>query len=119
MRRRPRPASINKGSIAINQDGIYFAIAAGQVGGTGSKSAGSLRLWLRKGGIDVAKSNTEQTITSNYTTVLVSQGICEAKQGNRLQLFHSARGTGVGLIATQPKGEPAIPSMIFTLVKID
>jgi hypothetical protein len=114
-----RASSINKGTITINQDGVYFAIAAGQVGSTESNGAGSLRIWLRKGGVDVGKSNTEQTITSDYTAVLVSQGVGEARQGDRLQLFQSARGTGVGLIATAPPREPAVPSMIFTLVKVD
>ena len=111
--------AINKGSITIRQDGIYFLIAAGQVGSTDGKGTGSVRLWLRQNGLDVGKSNTEQTITSKYTTVLVSQGVGEAKQGDNLQLFQSARGTGVGLIATSPKGEPAVPSMIFSLVKVD
>ena len=111
--------SISKGTVGISQDGVYFAIAAGQVGNTRGKGAGSLRLWLRNGGIDVAKSNTEQTVMNNFTAVLVSQGVGEAKRGDKLQLFHSARGAGVGLIATAPKGEPAVPSMIFTLVKVD
>jgi hypothetical protein len=51
--------------------------------------------------------------------VLVSQGVGEAKKGDRLQLFQSARGSGVGLVASSPKGEPTVPSMIFSLVKVD
>jgi hypothetical protein len=116
---RTRSSSINKGAISIHQDGVYFAMAAGQVGSTDSNGTGSMRMWLRKGGINVAKSNTEQTITGDYTAVLISQGVSEAKQGNRLQLFQSARGTGVGLISSTPPGEPAVPSIIFTLVKVD
>ena len=116
---RSLSTSINKGNIAIDQDGIYLMIAAGQVGSAQSKSAGSLRLWLRKGGFDIAKSNVEQTVLSNFTAVLVSQAVGEIKQGDRLQLYYSARGPGVGLVASQPKGEPAVPSMIFTLVKVD
>jgi len=116
---RTRSSSINKGAIAIHQDGVYFAIAAAQVGSADNSGPGSLRLWLRKGGINVDKSNAEQSVNSNYTGVLVSQGVGEARQGDRFQLFQSARGTGVGLVATQPPGEPAVPSMIFTLVKVD
>ena len=116
---RAMTRSINKGTIAVQQDGVYFAIAAGQVGSADGNGRGSSRLWLRKGGIDVAKSNTEQTIIGDYTTVLVSQGVGVAKEGNRFQLFHAATGTGVGLVAVEPKGEPAVPSMIFTMVKVD
>ena len=113
-------SSINKGTIALGQDGVYFAIAGAQVGSTDAKiSGGSSRLWLRKSGKDVEKSNSEQTIFPRYTTVLVSQGVFEGKEGNRLQLYHSARGAGVGLISTEHTGEPHVPSIIFTLVKVD
>ncbi len=111
--------AINKGTVTIWQDGVYFVIAAGQVGSTDSSGTGSVRLWLRQNGNDIRKSNTEQTITSKYTAVLVSQGVGEAKEGDKLQLFQYARGSGVGLIASAPKGEPTVPSMIFSLVKVD
>jgi len=116
---RPMARSINKGTIAVQQDGVYFAIAAGQVGSAEGNGQGSVRLWLRKGGRDVEKSNAEQTIQGDYTTVLVTQGVGEAKAGSRFQLFHAATGTGVGLVAVEPKGEPAVPSMIFTMVRVD
>ncbi len=116
---RSMSIGINKGTITISQDGVYFVMAAGQVGSIDGKGTGSVRIWLRQNGIDVGKSNTEQTITSNYTSVLVTQGVGEAKKGDKLQLFHSAQGTGVGLVATAPKGEPAVPSMIFSLVRVD
>lgn len=111
--------AINKGTITVTQDGVYFALAAGQVGNIDGKGSGSVRLWLRQNGLDVAKSNTEQTISNNYTGVLVSQGVNSARQGDKLQLFYSAQGIGVGLVTAQPKKEPAIPSMIFSLVKVD
>ncbi len=109
----------NKGTITIKQNGFYFVIAAGQVGSTDSSGQGSARLWLRQNGKDVDNSNTEQTVTSKYTAVLVCQGVGEAKAGDKLQLCQSARGSGVGMIASAPQGEPAIPSMIFSLVKVD
>ena len=31
----------------------------------------------------------------------------------------SATGSGVGMVATKPRGEPAVPSMIFTAFKVD
>ena len=80
---------------------------------------GSARLWLRQQGKDVDNSNTEQTIAGKYTTVLVCQGVGEIKAGDKLQLFQSGTGSGVGLIASKPKGEPVVPSMIFSLLKVD
>ena len=111
--------SINKQTIMVGKDGVYFMIAAGQVGGAEGHGVGSVRLWLRQNNIDVAKSNTEQTVINDYTTVLVTQGVGEAREGDKLQILQSARGAGVGLIATKPKGEPVVPGMIFSLVKID
>ena len=116
---RSMSIGINKKTITVGHDGVYFMIAAGQVGSTNGKGTGSVRLWWRQGGIDVGKSNAEQTVTPDYTTVLVSQGVGEAKEGDKLQIFQSARGEGLGLIATAPKGEPVVPSMIFSLVKVD
>jgi hypothetical protein len=111
--------SINKQTITTWQDGVYVVIAAGQVGSAHPKGAGSVRMWLRKNGMDVAKSNTEQTVTNNYTAVLVCQVVGEAKKGDRFQLFQSAHGSGVGLVASSPKGEPTVSSIIISLVKVD
>ena len=80
---------------------------------------GAVRLWLRQNGKDVDNSNTEQTVAGKYTAVLVCQGVGEVKAGDKLQLFQSAQGTSVGMIASTPKGEPVIPSMIFSLLKVD
>ena len=108
-----------KGTITIKQAGFYFIIAAGQVGSMKGDGKGAARLWLRQNGKDVDNSNTEQTITGKYTAVLVCQGVGEVKAGDKLQLVQSAKGTGVGMIASHPKGEPAVPSMIFSLIKVD
>jgi hypothetical protein len=108
-----------KGTITLKKAGTYFVIAAGQVGSADKNGKGSARLWLRQNGKDVDNSNTEQTVTPKYTAVLVCQGVGEAKAGDKLQLCQSAKGSGVGMIASTPKAEPVIPSMIFSLVKVD
>lgn len=107
------------GTITIQKPGFYFVIAAGQVGSSDGKSMGADRLWLRQNGTDVANSNTEQTVPSKYTAVLVCQGVGECKAGDKLQLMQSAHGAGIGMIASKPSGEPVVPSMIFSLVKVD
>ncbi len=93
-------------------------MAAGQAGSP-SGGKGSVRLWLRQNGKDVDNSNTEQTLPAKYTAVLVCQGVGEVKAGDKLQLVQSARGTDVGMVVTSPKGEPVVPSMIFSLLKVD
>ena len=104
------------GTVTIKENGIYFAVAAGQVGGAGN---GTVKLWLRQNGKDVDNSNTEQTVSGGSTSVLVCQGVMELNAGDKLQLVQSAKGTGVGMVASKPAGEPAIPSVIFSLVKVD
>ncbi len=109
----------DKGTITVKQAGFYFVIAAGQVANAKGAGKDSVRLWLRQNGQDVANSNTEQTIVDKYTAVLVCQGVGEVKAGDKLQLMQSAKGTGAGMVASMPKGEPVVPSMIFSLVKVD
>ncbi len=109
----------NKGAVTVKKAGFYFVIAAAQVGAADGNGKGSSRLWLRQQGKDVDNSNTEQSITGKYTAVLVCQGVGEVKAGDKLQLYHSATGSGVGLIASKPKGEPVVPSLIFSLLKVD
>ena len=103
------------GTITIKQSGVYFLIAAGQVGGTGN---GTVQLWLRQNGADVDNSNAEQTVTNGSTSVLVSQGVMTLQAGDKLQLMQCAKGD-VGMIASTPSGEPAIPSMILSIVRVD
>lgn len=109
----------SKGTVTIKQSGFYFVVAAGQVGSTAGDGKGGNRLWLRQNGKDVDNSNTEQTIVEKYTAVLVGQGVGEAKAGDKLQLVQSATSKGLGMVAVKPKGEPVIPSMIFSLIKVD
>lgn len=109
----------DKGTVTVKKAGFYFVVAAGQVGSAKGDGKGSTRLWLRQNGKDVDNSNTEQTITGSYTAVLVCQGVGEVKAGDKLQLVQSAKGTGVGMVVSKPKGEPVVPSMIFSLIKVD
>jgi hypothetical protein len=109
----------DKGTITVKKAGFYFVIAAGQVANTKGSGKGSTRLWVRQNGQDVANSNTEQSVVDKYTAVLVCQGVGEVKAGDKLQLVQSAKGSSVGMVASTPKGEPVVPSMIFSLVKVD
>jgi hypothetical protein len=104
------------GAVTIKENGVYLVVAAGQVGGNGK---GTVKLWMRQNGKDVDNSNTEQTVAGGSTSVIVCQGVMELKAGDKLQLVQAANGGGVGMVASKPTGEPAIPSVIFSLAKID
>ncbi len=106
------------GVVSVKQAGVYFVMAAGQVGSTAGKGSSTVRLWMRQNGTDVANSNTEQTIDGGFTAVLVCQGIMECKAGDKIELLQSSAGSGLGMVASTPKGEPIVPSMILSIVKI-
>ena len=104
-----------KGVVRFNETGAFFVMAAAQVGGKGK---GSVRMWMRLNGKDIDNSNTEQTVEGS-TSVVVCQGVGEFKAGDKLELMQSSTGSSIGMVASKPKGEPAIPSMILSVFRID
>lgn len=107
--------------IVVQNDGTYLIFAAGQVGRRSGKSTDHVDLWIRINGKDMANSNTRQTVPdAAFTAVLVSQTAVPLKSGDVIQAAHSvsATGEGLGIIATHPSNEPAIPSIILTVAKL-
>ncbi len=105
------------GVVSVRADGAYFLMAAAQVGG---KVEGSVRLWIRVNGKDVANSNTEQVIPdASFTAVLVSQGVTLLKNGDTIEVVYSGSAPGLGLIVKKPEGEPVVPSIIFSAFKVN
>ena len=107
--------------VTIRKTGLYFVIAAGQVGSAKKDTQGGyLDLWLIRNGKPVANSNTRQSVlTGTDTAVLVSQAAMELTAGDTLSLGFrvSDPNQGLGLIATPSTAEePGIPSMIFSVV---
>jgi hypothetical protein len=107
----------NRSGVAtIHIEGVYFLMAAAQVGG---KAAGSVRLWFKVNGKDVVNSNTEQVIPdASFTAVLVSQGVLMLKDGDTVEVVYSGSAPGLGLIVKKPEGEPVVPSIIFSAFKV-
>jgi len=115
---------INKnGVVTIQADGAYFLMAAAQVGvgaQVGGNVAGSVRLWFRVNGKDVVNSNTEQVIPdASFTAVLVSQGVQLLRNGDTIEAVYSGSAPGLGLIVKKPEGEPVVPSIIFSIFKVN
>jgi hypothetical protein len=105
------------GVVTASEDGAYFVVAAGQVGGS---TKGSVRIWMRVNGTDVDNSNTEQFIAEPaFTAVLVCQGVMELKKGDKVEVMYSATAPGLGLIVKKPAGEPVVTSIIFSAFKLN
>ena len=113
--------SRNAADVIVNKDGSYLIVAAGQLGKTSGNTTCNADLWLKQNGQDVANSNTRYSINSrNDTVVLVSQAIMPLKANDTIDtmLSVSATGQGCGLINTQPIGEPNVPAIIFSIIRI-
>jgi hypothetical protein len=108
----------DKGTIILNESGTYFNIVGVQVGSRGG--TGLVRLFFKTNGKDVDNSNCEQLIpTPDFTTVMISQGVGEYKKGDKVEAWMSGSVAGIGLVYKKPAGEPAVPSVIFSMWKID
>jgi hypothetical protein len=111
----------NPADVVINQDGTYLVVAAAQVGKTSGSTTCNVDLWLSQNGAYVANSNTRASVNVvNDTIVLVSQAIMPLKANDTINtvMSVSAANQGCGLINTTPPGEPNIPAIIFSIVKI-
>jgi hypothetical protein len=109
--------------VVVKTAGVYFMVAAIQVGKDQAGDAGDyLDIWMKQNGKDVDNSNCRQVIYDpKYTTVLVCQGIAECKAGDifNVAISASASNHGIGIKAIKPKGEPVVPSIIFSMYKVN
>jgi len=112
----------NTADVVVKSAGVYFMVAAIQVGKDSGEAGDYLDVWMKQNGKDVDNSNCRQVIHDpKYTTVLVCQGIAECKAGDTFNVAISASsaGKGIGIKAIKPKGEPVVPSIIFSMYKIN
>ena len=108
--------------VIVKTAGVYFCVAAIQVGKDSGDVGDYLDVWIKQNGKDVDNSGCRQVIHDpKFTTVLVCQGIAECKAGDmcNVAIASSAPGKGIGIKAIKPKGEPVIPSIIFSMYKIN
>jgi len=110
--------------IVIDEDGVYFILAAGQVGRKSGSLLRFIDLWLRVNGKDLpnttARASAPASLFVGDTYVLVVQSVMPLKKDDVLNIMLSvnAKNEGLGLIVTKPENEPLIPSIIFTMYKI-
>jgi len=110
--------------ITIEEDGVYFILAAGQVGRKSGSLLRFIDLWLRVNKKDLPNTTVRASAPASLfvgdTYVLVVQAIMSLKKDDVLNIMQSvnAKNEGLGLIVTKPENEPLIPSIIFTMYKI-
>ena len=112
--------TLAKNKITVGEDGAYLIVAAPQVGREGGGPYGCFDLWLRVNGKDVGNSNVQlcQDEGSRAKDVIVSQGIVPMKAGDALEVMMSASNPAAKICieAIQPKGEPLVPAIIFSMI---
>jgi hypothetical protein len=111
----------NGADVIVNQDGSYLIMAAGQAGKTSGNTTCNVDLWLNQNREHIPNSNTRASVnTINDTIVLVSQAIMPLKANDTINTIMSisATGQGCGLLNIASSGEPNIPAIIFTIVRI-
>jgi hypothetical protein len=111
----------NPQDVIVNQPGSYLIVAAGQVGKTSGSTTCNVDLWLSLNGGFVPNSNTRASVNVvNDTIVLVSQSIMPLKANDIVNTVMSVSnaGQGCGLINISAPGEPNIPPIIFSMVRI-
>ena len=111
----------NPGDIRIKEAGVYVIIAAPQVGRTSGTEERYVDIWLRKNGKDIPNSNVRNVVgTKGGKDVIVNQTMMSFDSGDVVNVMMSveAANEGLGIETIHPKGEPTIPSIIFSMHKI-
>lgn len=100
------------GEITINKAGSYLIVFAPQT----SKLAECGNYWLTLNNADLPNSNIQVCQTDKgQTTVAVAQAIVDLKRGDTIGFMQSGL---LGTDATQPEGEPLIPSAIISIIRL-
>lgn len=111
-----------KDKVVVKTSGTYFIMAVAQVGGDKNvkgNASGYVDLWLMRNNASLPNSNARHELTNvQATATLVSQSIVQLNAGDTIGIGFSAIPS-FGLIALPAaNGEPAIPSMIFSIFMI-
>lgn len=111
-------ASKDNSKIKIKNSGLYWIMAAPQLGRLKGEVPRHVDIWLRRNGEDVPNSNIRATLSnSNSKGVVVNQSMMPLKREDIIEIMMSVEVAeeGLGLDAIKPKGEPIIPSIILSM----
>ncbi len=104
--------------IRIKQSGLYFIIAAPQIGRKKGNVSRYVDVWIRKNGEDVPNSNIRANLYHGTSKdVIINQSMIPLFREDEIQVMMSVEtgNEGLGLEAIKPKGEPTIPSIILSM----
>lgn len=108
--------------IIVPETGTYFILAAPQTVRTSGAMPRFIDFWLRINDVDVVNSNVRVSLDKNSDTdVILTQYNLDLTALDKINIMMSisATGEGLGIAAINPAGEPRIPSIIVTLIKIN
>lgn len=112
--------TLSNSDAIVNRSGSYIIIAAPQVGRIGVGGTQNFRCWLTVNGLNVDNSNVFMSLAPNTKDVIISQGIVELEKGDVVNVMISSDVAGEVIIeAIQMPGEPLVPSIIFTMYKVN
>jgi hypothetical protein len=111
--------SLTNGSkITVAEEGDYFIQFSAQVAKSQS-SAAQADIWLKKNGVNIARTNSRITLSGNPNEELITLGyILDLKPKDYVQVAFSSADANVKLIAygaLSSPSRPAIPSIIATI----
>ncbi len=110
-------------SITINKPGFYLLLAVGQAGSTSLAMIDGgqyVDIWLIRNDVPVPNSTSRITVGQFSTGTVITQNIMALNQNDKLSVGFTASSPTFGLIATPRRGRiPAIPSLIFSLYKVN
>ena len=109
------------GDIKIKETGMYLIIAGPQIGKLKGDQPRWIDFWLRVNNKDVPNSNVRAVLErSSQKDVIVTQVVTRLNKGDVLSIIMSVEeiDEGLGIEAIQPVNEPAIPSIILTVLQL-
>jgi hypothetical protein len=108
-----------KDYLIVKEDGVYYFIAAGQMGSLRKNVTGTLDLWFVKNGVGIPDSNCQESVDkTKSTSIVISQFVTRLAAGDTIAAHFSTSRPQLGLVSITPEGEPVIPSFFFTIFKM-
>ena len=106
---------LGSSEIHITTDGLYFVLAAPQVGSL-TEGGFTADYWIKVNGNNCPNTNVRiESHTHETKDVVVTQGLLKLDEGDVLQIYGS--GTNSKSEAIIQVSEPLIPSIILSLYK--
>jgi len=116
-----RSIDFDGGEIIIKQTGMYLIIASPQVGKYRGSKSRWIDFWLRVNNVDLVNSNVRRVLTDPQEKDVIPLNVVTALQrGDTLNIMMGAEADneGIGIEYIEPDTEPAIPSIIATIVQL-